>query len=159
MRPSFGVDFVIDRSDFTAARGAFFMGVLGSDLIPGSRLAGRAFLMGPLGSDLIPGSRFTAGSRFMAGSFLTGGQAGTAPAVSAVFFSAGVLVDFRAVCFGLGAGLADGSSCAGPVAAATAPVDFRAVCLLFGTGLASIDSVFTFWGIVLAFLGSGVEGS
>lgn len=130
MRPNFGVDFVIDRSDFKA-RGAFFMGVLVSDLIPGSRLAGRAFLMGALGSDLITGSRFTAGSRFMVGSFLTGGYAGTAPAVSACFFSAGVLVDFRAVCFGLGAGLADGSSCAGPAAAATAPVDFRAVaCFL-----------------------------
>lgn len=37
MRPSFGVDF-IDRSDFTAR--ASFMGVLGSGLIPGSRLTG-----------------------------------------------------------------------------------------------------------------------
>lgn len=37
MRPSFGGD-VIDRSDFTAT--TFFMGVLGSGLIPGSRLTG-----------------------------------------------------------------------------------------------------------------------
>lgn len=70
MRPSFGVNFLVDRSDFTA-RGPSFKGVLGSDLILGSRLAGRAVvLMGALGSDLIPGPRFTAGSRFMAVSFL-----------------------------------------------------------------------------------------
>lgn len=95
----------------------------------------------------------------MAGSFLTGGLAGTDRAVGAVCFGAGVLVDFRAVCFGLGAGLADGSSNAGRVGAAIAPVDFRAVCLFFGAGLASTDSLFTFLGIVLVFLGSGVEES
>lgn len=156
MRPSLGADF-IDRSDFTAR--AFFMGVLGSGLIPGSRLRGRAFLMGALGSDLIPGSRFTAGSRFMAGFFLTGGWAGTDRADRAACFGAGLLVDFRAVCFGLGAGLADGSSNAGQAAAASAPVDFRAVCLLFGAGLASTASVFTFLDIVLAFLDNGVEES
>lgn len=95
----------------------------------------------------------------MAGSFLTGGWAGTDRAVRAVCFGAGVPVDFRAVCFGLGAGLADGSSNAGRVAAAIAPVDFRAVCLLFGAGMAGTDSVLTFLGIVLAFLGNGVEES
>ena len=156
MRPSLGVNF-IGVSDFTA--GAFFVDAIGSGLIPSSRLAGRAFLMGALGSDLIPGSRFTAGSRFMAGSFLTRGWAGADRAVCAVCFGAGVLVDFRAVCFGLGAGLADGSLNAGQAAAANAPVDFRAVCLVFGAGLGSTASVFTLLDAVLAFLGSGIEES
>lgn len=159
MRPSLGVNF-IGVSDFTA--GAFFVDALGSGLIPSSRLAGRVFLIGALGSHLIPGSRFTAGSSFMAGSFLTRGWAGADRAdraVCAVCFDAGVLVDFRAVCFGLGAGLADGSLNAGQAAAANAPVDFRAVCLVFGAGLGSIASVFTFLDAVLAFLGSGIEES
>lgn len=77
----------------------------------------------------------------------------------ALFFSVGVLVDFRAVCFGIGAGLAAGSSNAGQAAAATALVDFRVVCPLFGIALASTDSVMTFLGIILAFLGNGVQGS
>lgn len=159
MRPSLGVDF-IDGSAFTAR--AFFMGVLGPGVIPDSCLTETALLMGALGSDLIIGSRFTAGSCFMACSFLTGGWVGSDRAdraVCAVFFGAGILVDFRAVCFGLEAELADVSSNAGQAAAAIAVVDFRAVCLVFGAGLASTASVFTFLGIVFTFLVGGVEES
>lgn len=122
-------------------------------------------MIGVLGSHSIPGSRFTAGSSFMAGSFLTRGWAGAdradraVCAVCAICFGAGVLVDFRAVCFGLGAGLADGPLNAGQAAAANAPVDFRAVCLVFGAGLGSTASVFTFLDAALAFLGSGIEES
>ena len=142
-------------SDFTA--GAFLMGMLGSGLITDPCLTGRAFLVGALGSELIPGSRFTSGSRFIAGSFLTRGWAGTDRAVRAVCFGTAVPVDFRAVCFGLGAGLAGGSSNAGQAAAASAPVDFRAVCLVFGAELAGAASVFTFLAVVLPFLSGGFE--
>lgn len=69
MRPSLGVNS-IDGSDFTV--GAFFMDELGSGSNTGPSLTGIALLMGALVSYLIPASRFTAGSRFMAGSFLTG---------------------------------------------------------------------------------------
>lgn len=112
--------------------------------------------MGPLGSELIPDSRFTAGSRFIAGSFLTEGWA---RADRAVCFGAVVPVDFRAVCFVLGAGLAGTSSNAGQAAAASAPVVFRAVCLAFGAGLVGATSAFTFLAVVLAFLSDGVDES
>lgn len=153
MRPSLGADF-IPGSDFTA--GLFLMGVLGSGFIPGSRFKGRALLMGALGLELIPGSRFIAGSRFMAASFLTEGCAATDRAVC---FGAAVLVDFRAICFGLGAGLAGGSPNAGQADSASAPVDLRAVCLVFGAGLVGAASIFIFLVVFLAFLGGGSEKS